>query len=55
MAEVEPTTETSYISNILQTVDDVQRSVPLMNQPLSQTFRELFFASTKFVTKQHSL
>jgi hypothetical protein len=35
-----PNPETSCISTVLQTMDNVQHSVPVMNQPLSQTFRE---------------
>jgi hypothetical protein len=38
--EVESTTKTSCISNIPQTMDNVQCSVPIMSQPLSQMFRE---------------
>jgi hypothetical protein len=36
----EPTFETSYILNISQTMDNVQRNFSVMNQPFSQTFRE---------------
>jgi hypothetical protein len=36
----EPTPETLHISNIPHTMDNVQHSVPIMNQPLSQTFTE---------------
>jgi hypothetical protein len=37
---VEPNPETSCISNIPQVVDDARYSVSIINQPLSQTFRE---------------
>jgi hypothetical protein len=37
---VEPTPEMSCISNIPQTVDNVQHSIHKINQPLLQTFRE---------------
>lgn len=37
--EEEPTSETSRVSNIPQTMD-VKHSVPIKNQPLSQTFRD---------------
>jgi hypothetical protein len=30
-----------FVLNIPQTMDNVQHSVPIVNQPLSQTFREL--------------
>jgi hypothetical protein len=36
---VEPVSE-GYISSIPQTMDNVQRSIPVMNQPLSHTFGE---------------
>jgi hypothetical protein len=37
---VQPTPETSCISIIRQTMDNVQHSAPIMNHhPLSQTFR----------------
>jgi hypothetical protein len=38
---VEQTTEKSCVANIPQTMYDVQYSVSIMNQPLSQTLREL--------------
>jgi hypothetical protein len=37
---VERTRETSCISNIPQTIGNVQNNVSVMNQPLSQTFTE---------------
>jgi hypothetical protein len=37
----EPTPETSCISNIPQTISNVQHSVYIMIRPLSQTFRAL--------------
>jgi hypothetical protein len=37
---VESIPETTCISYITQTMDSAQQSVPIMNQPLSQTFRE---------------
>jgi hypothetical protein len=36
----EPTPETSCVSNIPETMDNVQHSVSVMNRPLSETFRE---------------
>jgi hypothetical protein len=39
---IQPTPETSSISDTLsQTMGNVQHTVPVVNQPLSQTFREL--------------
>jgi hypothetical protein len=36
----EPTPETLWVSNIPHTMYNVQNGVPIINQPLSQTFRE---------------
>jgi hypothetical protein len=36
---VETNLETSRILNINQTMDNIQHSIPIMNQPLSQNFR----------------
>jgi hypothetical protein len=38
--KAEPTPEISYISNIPQSMDNVQHNINVMNQPLSQTFTE---------------
>jgi len=38
--EIQPTSKTNNISNILQTMNNIQHNICIMNQPLSQTFRE---------------
>jgi hypothetical protein len=50
---VEPTPETSCVSNIHQTMDNVQHSVPIMNQPLSQIFRESPLKRRSISTRLH--
>jgi hypothetical protein len=37
---VKPMPDILHISNIPKTVDNIQHCVPIMNQELSQTFRE---------------
>jgi hypothetical protein len=42
MVEMDPVSET-FILNMPQTVDNGQHNIHIINQPLSQTLRELIF------------
>jgi hypothetical protein len=46
---LDTTPKTSCISNVPQTMDDVQHDVSLTNRPLSQTVRELSETTVFFI------
>jgi hypothetical protein len=37
---LDSTSETSFVSNILQTMDNIQHNIGILKQPLAQAFRQ---------------